>query len=107
MKRFILVALCMFALPASAETLYGVQLLKVYAQGHTESTAHFIQVNQTLPAACHMNRLYIDLADKELFAAALASFHAGKTVDIIWVPNAPVKAAAGHAATPCKVLSIF
>lgn len=94
--------------PAFADVLYGVQITKVYAQSRFDSDAHLIQVNQTLSSACSVNRLYIDMNDKELFSSALANYIAGKPVDIVFAMNGTPKTAAGHTSgITCRVVSIF
>lgn len=94
--------------PSWADVLYDVQITKVYAQSRQESDAHLVQINQALSSACSLNRLYIDFADKELFATALAKHLAGKSVDIIFVTNAAPKNVGGHTAgIQCKLTSIF
>lgn len=98
----------LFTCVASADVSYGVQIVKVYAQGRAESDAHLIMINQTLSSVCNNNRLYIEINDKELFAAALANQLSGRTVDLIYTTAATPKTAAGHlSGLPCKVLSIF
>ena len=107
-KSTILILAGLFAAPSWADVLYDVQITKVYAQSRQESDAHLMQINQTLSSACHLNRLYIDFADKELFATALAKHLAGKNVDIIFVTNAAPKNVGGHTAgIKCKLISIF
>ena len=101
-------ALSFVAGPAWADVLWGVQITKLYAQSRLESNAHLIKINRTLSSVCNGDRLYIDIADKELFATALARHLDGKPVDLIFVTNASPKTAAGHVDNiPCKVLSIF
>jgi hypothetical protein len=107
-KSLLLVAGTMFTCAASADVLYGAQVVKVYAQSRAESDAHLIMINQTLSSVCNSNRLYIEINDKELFATALASYMSGRTVDLIFTTTADPKSAAGHlAGIRCKVLSIF
>lgn len=93
---------------AHADVIYGVQITKIYAQSRLDSSAHLIQVGQTLNSACHWNRLYIEINDKELFSSALANYIAGKTVDIFFETNGAPKTAAGHlTGLTCRVVSIF
>lgn len=102
---FLLIALA--AGHASADTLYSVKITKVYTQSRAESDAHLIQLDRTIEAVCSGNRLYIDLADKELYAAALTLYLSGKPVDVIYIPAAVPRTAAGHTNIPCKVISLF
>jgi hypothetical protein len=94
--------------PAWSDVLYGVQITKLYAQSRLDSDANLIQVSATLSSACSMNRLYIDMNDKELFASALANYMADRPVDIVFVTNGAPKMAAGHVGgITCRLMSIF
>ena len=106
---FVLLALSATASGLRAEVIFGAHITKLYAQSRVESTAHLIQVNQTISnSACDANRLYIDLNDKELFATALANYLQGRAMDIVYNTNSPSKYAAGHVnSIPCRIMSIF
>jgi len=93
---------------ARADVLYGATLMKVYTQSIADSDAHLIMVDATLPSACNLNRMYIAVEDKQLYAAALANYLSGRKVDIVWLPNSTPKIASGHVAgLTCRVVSIF
>ena len=104
-----LAAIVSLSFPCSsfADVVYGAKILKVYTQSYEGSTAHLVKVDKTLPTACSSNRVYIDFADKDLFATALASKLADSTIDLIFDANAVPKSAYAHATIPCRLLSIF
>jgi hypothetical protein len=91
-----------------ADTISGTIISKIYAQSRLESTAHLIKLEKDMGNSCSVNRLYIDMEDKELFSAALAFYTTGKAVSIYYVTNAEPKMAAGHiGGITCKVISIY
>lgn len=92
---------------ASADVLWQTEIKRVYAQSRDGSTAHMIQVDQTLED-CYLDRLYIRFEDKEVFSSALANKIAGNKVDIIYTTTAEPIFAEGHIANfTCKVISLF
>ncbi len=109
MKRLVLCIISILVPSLSqAEVLYGVTITKVYAQSRLDSDAYLVQINQTLPAVCNSNRLYINMDDKELFSSALANYIAGKNVDIIYNTTSSPKNVAGHlSGLTCRLISIF
>ena len=97
-----------FVHSADADVLSGVAFSRVYSQSRADSTAHLVQINQTLPTQCNLNRLYIDINDKELLASALMHYSMGKSVDIVYQTDAAARNAAGHiSGLTCRLVSIF
>jgi hypothetical protein len=105
---FTVLATLAFVHSAHADVLSGVLFSRVYSQSRADSTAHLVQISQPLPAPCNLNRLYIDINDKELLASALMHFSMGKSVDIVYQIDAAPRSAAGHiAGLTCRLVSIF
>jgi hypothetical protein len=83
-----------------------------YAQSHTDSDAHMIQSNIGIykggdHPSCINNRLYINFADKEIIASALADSLANKSVSFLYDDAAESKHIAGHANNNCRVFSMW
>ena len=105
---FALPLMCM-AFAAQADTVIDTQITKVYVQSQSDgnSNAHLIQIAATTSSTCSWNRLYIDFADKDLLASALANYLAGNAVSVLYTTTATARTAGGHVTTTCRVTSIF
>jgi len=107
--RELLLCFSLFVASFSAsadETVTDALIVRFYAQGVAESSAHLIATSKTVDASCN-GRLYIDFPDKALFTVALAKHIAGTPVDIIYRPAGGDRNAFGHGTFHCRVLSIF
>lgn len=85
-KRWIVLPLLILMSTARAEVVYDAMIIKVFTQSRLpgESDAHLIQLDQTISSVCSANRVYIAFEDKELYAAALAYYMAGKPVSLTY-----------------------
>jgi hypothetical protein len=108
-KRWIVLPLLMLMSTARAEVVYDAMIIKVFTQSRLpgESNAHLIQLDQTISSVCSANRIYIAFEDKELYAAALAYYMAGKPVSVTYQTDGAGKTAYTHVSTTCRLISIF
>lgn len=80
--------------------------LTVIAQSLPESQAHIVSSNQTL-VNCPSNRVYIDPANRELFAEVLTVGINNKPVSIAYEDAAPIVTTVPHGNVGCKLLSVW
>jgi len=107
-----LVVLCQVHQAKAEVILVTGAKITFYAQSHSDSDAHMIQSNIGIynggdHPSCINNRLYIDFADKEIIASALAASLANKSVSFLYDDAAASKQITGHAINNCRVFSIW
>lgn len=106
-KALLLVVACVVigAVPAYAtnQTLNDTNLDPQPQSTTGASTAHLMISSAT--TTCSNNFLYIDFADKDLYAAILSAKARAKTVDIIYDDAATSRSYHGGT-TPCKILAL-
>ena len=113
LTTFLVIVLAAVIAPARATTYYVSGLVvKAYATSATAGTqANMIEVSPALyNGVAHPwcgNRVYVDLGDKELYAAILVAGYSRATVSILYDDAATSKNVAGHQTTQCKLLSIY
>lgn len=105
----LLIVAALFSTSTLAVTLFSVKIEAIFAQSQDESSAHLIQISGMADNLCpNGNRLYIDINDKALFAAALTHRISGTVVHVLYVTNAAPVNIGGHVAgVTCKAISIF
>lgn len=100
------------AFKATAETylVYDTKLY-VYAQSPADSQAHLVRssvgIYQEGEHPSCGNRAYINFADKEIFAMALAASLANKSVNFMYEDDAENKQITGHTMSTCRISSIW
>ena len=105
------VSLLGFAHRAHATVHYCSSTIKVLPNSRAESTANLISITSTSSPcnnACGTyRRVYIEYADKDIFALALSAAFSGSTVMIAFKDDAPEKGGSAHGTYTCKALSIY
>lgn len=113
MNRYALAVVCALLFPVSnANATFRACLseINLHSESTSEgSTGHVVGLNITnCPHACGTyKRVYIDIADKELYAHALAISVKGTAVTVGFEDNATSKGGAVHGSYTCKLKSIW
>lgn len=95
--------------PAQAvQRIVGNTTITVLTQSVLVSNAHLVQATTAgMFVGCANNRAYIDVADRELLAAALTAQATGRAVAVAYDDNAASSVAPPHGGSTCKIKSLW
>ncbi len=111
LKRLILIAGLLASVNgyATQYIVYNTQI-SIMTEGRDSEAHHINAENGIYNGGDHPwcgRRAYIDFADWELFAAALAASIRKKPINFGYEDSGPPKSAIGHGVSRCRVFTIF